>query len=172
MINDEISEREHIDTVVDSKKDRKETEFQDITNQDATLLINKDDCDSYVKELQEKMKFQNNKFKKIKDKLESDVSTKDERIKELEINLKERDRDLNDKEKIIYNLNIANSKLMVSLDDLKREVDEKLDKVNVKKINDKMKKQKEKENPLEIVLKLKEKELKNKMNLQKESFLS
>jgi hypothetical protein len=165
MINDEISEKEAINTIADSNKDRKETEFQDMTNQDATLLINKEDCDSYAKELQEKMKIQNNKFKKLKEKLESDIITKDERIKELEKTLKEKDRDLNDKEKIIYNLNIANTKLMISLDELKREVDEKLDKVNVKKINHKMKKQKEKENPLEIVLKLKEKELKNKMNL-------
>jgi hypothetical protein len=163
---DELADREQIEIINDSRKERKETvEFNDLTNQDATLMNNKEDCDTYVKELQEKMKAQNIKFKKFKEKFDSETQIKDEKIKELEKSLKEREKELNEKEKIIYNLNIANSKLMANLDDLKREVDEKLDKVNVKKINDKMKKQKEKENPLEIVLKLKEKELKNKMNL-------
>ena len=91
MNSDDLAEREQMETINDSKKERKETvEFNDLTNQDATLMNNKEDCDTFVKELQEKMKAQNAKFKKFKEKFDSDTQIKDERIKELEKSLKER----------------------------------------------------------------------------------
>jgi len=52
---------------------------------------------------------------------------------------------------------------MATLEILKKDVDERFDKVSFKQVSDKMKPVKE--NPLDIVLKVKEKELKNAMNL-------
>lgn len=77
--------------------------------------------------------------------------------------LNEKIKDLKEKEKAISTITVTNSKLMATLEILKKEVDEKFDKVSFKQVSDKMKPIKE--NPLDIVLKVKEKELKNTMSL-------
>lgn len=115
------------------------------------------------------------KSKKADEKFSKDVQKSPNVVKETENyeQLKEsykaykiqKESELKEKDKSIYNLNLTNQKLMSMLEDLKRDVDGQLDKVNFKQVTDKMKKGKEKENPLDIVLKVKEKELKNTANL-------
>lgn len=77
--------------------------------------------------------------------------------------LNEKVKELKEKENVLASITVTNSKLMATLEVLKKDVDEKFDKVSFKQISEKMKPIKE--NPLDIVLKVKEKELKNTMNL-------
>jgi hypothetical protein len=75
----------------------------------------------------------------------------------------EKIKELKEKEKALASITVTNSKLMTTLEILKKDVDEKFDKVSFKQVSEKMKPVKE--NPIDIVLKVKEKELKNTMSL-------
>ncbi len=74
--------------------------------------------------------------------------------------------ELDDKEKLISSFAKANRKLINEFDALKSEVDMRLDKVNVKAVQkiEKINEDK-KNNPLEIVLRVRERELKNNFNM-------
>lgn len=100
------------------------------------------------------------KLKEIEEKLKTE---KEEKKKQIDIKIKE----IESKDKIILSIGSSNKKLLVELEDLKKEVDEKLDKIGMKQLVDKEKEiqKKKKELPYEQVLKIKEKELKNAINL-------
>ncbi len=76
--------------------------------------------------------------------------------------LKAKKSEIDEKDQIINSFAKANKKLLSEFDSLKYEVDKRLDKVNIKTIQkiEKINEDK-KNNPLEIVLKVKERELKN-----------
>ena len=70
-------------------------------------------------------------------------------------------KEIAEKDKNITTLSATNNKLMANLGSLRKNVDEKFEKVSIRQVNEKMKSANVKENPIENVLKLKEKELKN-----------
>jgi hypothetical protein len=108
--------------------------------------LKKEDLIQKIKEYEEKMKSDKEATKKLIDAKNKDIENKD---------------------KVIFSISGSNKKLINELDDLRREVDEKLDKVGVKQLKE-IEKEKEKERkrqPLEHVLKVKEKELKNALTL-------
>jgi hypothetical protein len=78
-----------------------------------------------------------------------------------------KNKEIESKDKIIISIGSTNKKLLVELDELKREVDDKLDKIGMKQLADKEKEiqKKKKDEPYELLLRTKEKELKNTMNL-------
>lgn len=88
---------------------------------------------------------------------------KEERRKAIE----NKNKEIENKEKVIVSIAGTNRKLVNELEDLKKEVDEKLEKIGLKQIKDseKEKELKKKQAPLEQLLRIKEKELKNAMNL-------
>ena len=148
---------ENILTVNSEKK-----ELENLNNskiQNSSLHI------SNLKEF-EKLTYATSKEKEYLDKIDSlnrviDIERTNSSNIQRELN--EKTKELKEKEKALNTITVTNSKLMVSLENLKKDVDEKLDKVSIKQVSDKMKALKE--NPLEIVIKVKEKELKNTMNL-------
>ena len=74
---------------------------------------------------------------------------------------------MENKDKVIFSVGGTNKKLLIELEELKKEVDEKLDKIGLKQIKDTEKEieMKKKQQPLEHLLKVKEKELKNALTL-------
>ena len=79
----EETERTELDE--ESKRDKKETfELNDTTNKDLVQLDDKEECAHVIKELEDKLKIQNQKFKKFKEKTDQDLLYKSDRIKELE----------------------------------------------------------------------------------------
>ena len=115
------------------------------------------DCMKRIKDLEDKMTQQRDRFKKLKEKYEKQLEEKDDKIEDLEDNLKEQENK--------YNVLTAKyNKLKANFDEISRELDEHLDKVGVKNISQKLK-PKPKENPLEIIIKMKEKEIKNTVQL-------
>ena len=79
--------------------------------------------------------------------------------------VEEKNKDLKDKEKSYQSISVTNTKLMQTLEDLRKEVDEQFDKMSIKGLNKLKKKEENKQNPLDIVLKVKDKELKNATQL-------
>jgi chromosome segregation ATPase len=77
--------------------------------------------------------------------------------------VEEKQKEIREKEKTITVITQTNTKLLQSLDELKKEVDTHLDKVSFNKVKTRI--EETKQNPLEIVLKVKEKELKNSNQL-------
>jgi hypothetical protein len=74
----------------------------------------------------------------------------------------DKNKELKEKEKSFFSITSTNTKLMHTLEELRKEVDEQFDKVSLKGLNKIIKKKEEtKQNPLDIVIKVKEKELKN-----------
>jgi hypothetical protein len=100
------------------------------------------------------------KIKEFEEKLKLE---KEEKKKQQE----QKNKELEAKDKIIISLGSTNKKLLSELEELKKEVDDKLDKIGMKQISEKERdmQRKKKELPYEQVLKVKEKELKNTMNL-------
>ena len=78
-----------------------------------------------------------------------------------------KNKEIENKDKVIFSISGSNKKLLTELDDLRREVDKKLDKVGLKQLKEieKEKERERKRQPLEHVLKVKEKELKNALQL-------
>jgi chromosome segregation ATPase len=81
--------------------------------------------------------------------------------------LEVKNKELESKDKVIFSVGGTNKKLLNELEELKKEVDEKLDKIGLKQIKDTEKEieLKKKQQPLEHLLKVKEKELKNALTL-------
>jgi hypothetical protein len=113
---------------------------------DPLYSLNKDQLVSKIKELEESVKQSKEDKKRSLDKLNQEIDVK---------------------EKIIVQVSSTNKKLMSELDYLKKEVDDKLDKIGMKEIRIKEKEieRQKKDKPLEQVLKVKEKELKNAMKM-------
>lgn len=72
---------------------------------------------------------------------------------------------LQESEKTIAMLSSSNKKLLTALDELKKEIDEKVEKISIKQISEKMRQSQSKQNPLEVVLKVREKEIKNSSSM-------
>ncbi len=100
------------------------------------------------------------KLKEFEEKLKLE---KEDKKKQIELKNKE----LEAKDKIIFSIGGTNKKLLAELEDLKKEVDDKLDKIGMRQLVEKEREieKKKREVPYEQVLKVKEKELKNTMNL-------
>jgi hypothetical protein len=101
---------------------------------------------------------------KLKDYEEKFKLEKDETKRAVE----SKNKELENKERTMIMIGNTNKKLLTELDELRREVDEKLDKIGgVQQIIEKEreKERMKKQMPLEQVLKVREKELKNAMNL-------
>lgn len=100
---------------------------------------------------------------KLKDIEEKFKAEKEDKKKQIE----SKNKELESKDKLIFSIGGTNKRLLNELDDLKKEVDEKLDKIGMKQLAEKEKEiqKKKRELPYEQVLKVKEKELKNTMNL-------
>ena len=130
-------------SVIDHKE---ENNTKITTSRDPLDKLKKEDLIVKVKEFEDKLKFE-----------------KDERKKQIEVKNKE----IESKEKVIFTIAGTNKKLVNELEDLKKEVDEKLDKIGLKQLKETEKEieMKKKQQPLEHVLKVKEKELKNALNL-------
>lgn len=78
--------------------------------------------------------------------------------------MEEKVKEIREKEKSVNSISMTNAKLMQALEELRKEVDQQFEKVNIKQVKKRGEKEKEKENkqnPLKIVIKVKEKELKN-----------
>jgi len=97
--------------------------------------------------------------------LEAQLRDADEKLKlmteDKNKQIEAKNQELLAKEKSLQSLSITNKKLITNLESMKKEVDEKLEKISMKAIHEKMKHKGEKENPLEIVVKIKENEIKN-----------
>jgi hypothetical protein len=130
-------------SVIDHKED---TNTKITTSRDPLDKLKKEDLIVKVKEYEDKLKFE-----------------KEERKKQIEAKNKE----IESKEKVIFTISGTNKKLVNELEDLKKEVDEKLDKIGLKQLKETEREieMKKKQQPLEHVLKVKEKELKNALNL-------
>jgi hypothetical protein len=115
------------------------------------------DCMKRIKDLEEKMTQQRDRFKKLKDKYEKQLEEKDDKIDDLEDSVKDWESKYN-------TLMGKYNKLKANFDEISRELDEHLDKVGVKNISQKLK-PKPRDNPLEIIIKMKEKEIKNTVQL-------
>jgi hypothetical protein len=164
-------EAERGGTDIDSefKSERKSLHTKSVLSQDEGTynnvsmktenLLNDDntDCIKRIKDLDDKMQLQRDRFKKLKEKYEKQIEEKDDKIEALEESVKEQERQY-------ITLNTKYTKLKASFDDISRELDDQLDKVGFKNISQKMK-NKPKENPLEIIIKMKEKEIKNTVQL-------
>jgi chromosome segregation ATPase len=116
------------------------------------------DCNRKIQDLEEKLSQQRERFKKQKERYEQDLEEKDDKIEELEDNV----RDLEGK---YNNLNIKYNKLKANFDEISRELDHHLEKVGFKSVVRKMKTVNQKDNPLEIIIKMKEKEIANTVQL-------
>jgi len=99
---------------------------------------------------------------KIKD-LENQLKEAEEKLKLLTEDknkqIEAKNLELQSKEKTLLALSNTNKKLIQNLEVMKKEVDEKLEKISLKAIHEKMKPKVD--NPLEIIVKVKEKEIKN-----------
>jgi hypothetical protein len=113
---------------------------------DPLHALNKDQLIAKIKELEETVKQAKEDKRKSIDKFNQDIDVK---------------------EKIIVQVSSTNKKLMSELEYLKKEVDDKLDRIGMKEIRIKEKEmeRQKKDKPLEQVLKVKEKELKNVMKM-------
>ena len=82
-------------------------------------------------------------------------------------NVEEKEKEIKENDKKLNLLTLANSKLMQTLEDLRKQVDQQFEKVNLKKVTDRMKNSTEEknQNSSENILKVKEKELKNSSHL-------
>jgi len=117
---------------------KQDSEIQVKTDKDR---MGKDELIQRLNELEEKLRMEYEERKKI-------LVTKNSQLEE--------------KERIIVSFAKANKKLINEFDALKNEVDQRLDKVNIRSVTKVEKLSEEKlKNPLEIVLKVKERELKN-----------
>jgi hypothetical protein len=116
------------------------------TMKDPLYSLNKDQLVSKIKELEESVKQAKEEKKKSVEKFNQEMDVK---------------------EKIIVQVSSTNKKLMAELEYLKKEVDDKLDKIGMKEIRIKEKEieRQKKDKPLEQVLKVKEKELKNSLKM-------
>jgi hypothetical protein len=121
----------------------------------------------------------------IKTESDSDIQVKDDKKEELIKKLKDceeqlklekeskrksiesKNKEIENKEKLIVSIAGNNKKLINELEYLKKEVDDKLDKISIKDVQEKEREleRQRKERPIEQVLKVKEKELKNTMGL-------
>ena len=130
-------------SVIDYKED---TSTVTKISKDPLDKIKKEDLIIKIKEFEDKFKLE-----------------KEERRKVIEAKNKE----IESKEKVIFSMAGTNKKLSNELEDLRKEVDEKLDKIGIKQIKDTERENelKKKQQPLEHVLKVKEKELKNALSL-------
>lgn len=101
--------------------------------------------------------------------LEKKIKQQEDRIrKEQEDKRKQSDilkKDIEEKEKVILSLATNNKRLMIEMEEIKKEIDEKFDKIGFREVHEKQKIKAKKQNPIEIVLKVKEKELKNAISL-------
>jgi hypothetical protein len=134
------------EVIANSNNNNKELSKASTLKSDPLDKLKKEDLIQKIKEYEEKMKNDKEVSKKL-------IDTKNKEIE--------------NKDKVIFSISGSNKKLINELDDLRREVDEKLDKVGVKQLKE-IEKEKEKERkrqPLEHVLKVKEKELKNALCL-------
>ena len=77
-----------------------------------------------------------------------------------------KNNELQSKEKSLQSLSHTNKKLINNLESMKKEVDEKLEKISMKAIHEKMKQKQEVQNPLEIVVKIKENEINPKYEFE------
>ena len=133
-------------------------------------LINDDKINILIKEIEELKAREKINLQRVQE-LEEETEREREVNKQYKAShqriLDEKTKELKEKDKAVQTITVTNSKLMQTLDELKKEVDEHFDKVSVRQITDKIKKSKEenKQNPLEIVVKVKEKELKNANHL-------
>jgi chromosome segregation ATPase len=129
-------------------------------------LIGEDntDCGKRIKDLEERMQQQRDRFKKLKEKYEKELDEKDDKLDELEEKLHEKDEEIKEQEKQYNVLNAKYVKLKANFEEISRELDEKLERIGIKSIHKKMK-DKPKENPLEIIIKMKEKEIRNTVQL-------
>ena len=115
----------------DSKDGKTKSNYDNFTKEE---LIHK------LKDFEEKLKLETEDKKKISEKKKEELDAKD---------------------LVIMSISKTNKKLIGDLAVLKMEVDQKLDKVSIKQIQKIEKMNEEKQNPLEIVLKVKERQLKN-----------
>lgn len=135
-------------------------------------------------EAQVKIEALNNKIneleedlKKNKERIENEITLKENLVTEKENMrseyskiIEEKTKEINDKTKNLSIISQNNKQLMSTLDELRKQVDEQFEKVNFKQVataaNLKKKVEQVKEpNPLEIAMKVKEKELKNSLSL-------
>lgn len=130
-------------TIVDPKE---ETTNKISNTKDPLDKLKKEDLIIKIKEYEEKLKQEKEEKKKL-------IETKN--------------KELENKDKVIFSVGGTNKKLLIELEELKKEVDEKLDKIGLKQIKDTEKEieMKKKQQPLEHLLKVKEKELKNALTL-------
>jgi hypothetical protein len=146
---------------------KKEESKKDLINDDK---INNDKINLLIKEIEELKARDKINLQRIQE-LEEETEREREVNKQYKAShqriIDEKTKELKEKDKAVQTITVTNSKLMQTLDELKKEVDEHFDKVSVRQITDKIKKSKEenKQNPLEIVVKVKEKELKNANHL-------
>lgn len=115
-------------------------------NKNSLETLKKEELITKIKEFEEKLKAEKEEKKKL---------------------LETKNKEIESKEKTILTIASTNKKLMNELEDLKKEVDEKLDKMSVRQIrNQEMSQEKSKKGyAFEKVLKVREKELKNVMSL-------
>lgn len=99
-------------------------------------------------------------------KLTLTLELKDSEIKSLKETIEDKDKVNRENEKSISILSAANKKLLKALDELKKEIDDKVDRINLKQINKLRSSQnKASGNPLEVVLKIREKEIRNSSSM-------
>lgn len=108
--------------------------------------LKRDDLLMRVKASEEKLKAEKEEKKKLMESIQKEMENKD---------------------RVITSIAGTNKKLLSELDNLKKEVDEKLDKIDIRQKQDreKEKEKKKSEMPIEQVLKVKEKDLKNTINM-------
>jgi len=140
----------------------------DNSNNLKTSLLKTDPAEnlSNSEDYKEKIKYYEKRERELMIKYDASERTLElERLNSSNIQreLNEKLKELKEKEKALLSITATNSKLMATLETLKKDLDEKFDKVSFKQLTDKMKPVKD--NPLDIVLKVKEKELKNTLSL-------
>jgi hypothetical protein len=164
-----IKDVKEIKTEIKEPKEVKEipnnqiiTQPQPVTTPKNNQIISRESEE--LKELRNKEKLNLDKIKELQDLLEKEkelnryIQISQQNYQK---NLEEKNKELKEKEKALQTVGQTNSKLMQNLEELRREVDTHFDKVSVKQVNEKLKKSENKKDPLEIVVKVKEKELKN-----------
>ncbi len=156
IANEDIAKAEYSEYKEEKKKNNEEDnrknlkdskeEIKKLYQQEQVYISKINELESNVSLLQEENKL----LKETKSKLED-----------------EKGKEIKDKDKKLNLITIANSKLMQTLEDLRKQVDQQFEKVNLKKVTDKMKNSTEEknQNSSENILKVKEKELKNSNQL-------
>lgn len=172
-----MSENNNETRVLNQNKERQNENLssKDVNIQDKEKEKKKTKSSTTIKKYETEIKEQEEKYIRIISEKDDFINNIQQKVSEYEIKLNNQDVELLKKEEIINNQNKAiiekdkkinlivstNSEISVNLDNLRKEIDNKFEKINILKAKRTMKK----DDPLEVVIKLKEKEIKNCVSL-------